>query len=193
MANYYAQIAPTLERRAELVNMILTSHRYGEIVKEINKTFGLYGVDISGKPKANGGIIHLGKTTIPNGRFLWNPNIFFFNELTTSQFDNVSVENTKVKPYMTYRLTREGITTFINRPDLTVFTEYGEWVDKDDFLKMSLEYDDFDTEEMEKEYKLEYPDENYMKELKKLGFNTKKNSSIFYSDGLMFLACTDFS
>ena len=185
MANFYAQITPTIERKAELVNMILTSQKYGKIIEEVNKTFGFYGVDISGLPKATGGMMHLGKTLVPNGRFLWNPNIFFFQTLISSCLDYTMVEHTEVTAYQTYQLTRDGISTFIKRPDLTIFTEYGEWWDKNDFLKMAFEYDDFDDEELDLGHV--QIDENYTKELKRLGFSVRNGSPIFYNDGLMGL------
>lgn len=191
--NYYAQITPTLERKRELVDLILVEKNYNKIVSEVMKTFGLYGVDIGGEPKATGGIIHLGKNDRANGRFLWNPNIYFFNALISTWDGALEVQHTEIESYMTYRLDKDGIRTFINRPDLTVITEYGEWVDKDEFLKIAFEFDDWDEEEVEKQYDLQYPDETYRKALKKLGFKLKDNSSIFYNDGLMFLASTNFA
>ena len=191
--NYYAQITPTLERKRELVDLILVGKNYGDIVKEINKTFGFYGVDIGGEPKANGGVIHLGRLEKPGSRFLWNPNIFFFNTLKSKQDGSFEVQYTEVTPYMTYRLDKLGISTFINRPDLTVYTEYGEWQDKDEFLKMAFEFDDFDEEEFKKNYVNRFPDKIYSAEMKKLGYNVKEDTSIFYNDGLMFYTNTNFS
>ena len=52
--NYYAFITPTLERKRELVDLILVEKNYEKIVQEVVKTFGFYGVDIGGEPKAPG-------------------------------------------------------------------------------------------------------------------------------------------
>lgn len=191
--NYYAQITPTIERKRELVDLILVGKNYGDIVKEINKTFGLYGVDIGGEPKANGGVIHLGRLEKRGARFLWNPNVYFFNTLKSKWDGAFEVQYTEITPYMTYRLDKLGISTFINRPDLTVFTEYGEWQDKDEFLKMAFEFDDFDEEEFKKNYVDRFPDKMYRAEMKKLGYNVKEDTSIFYNDGLMFYSNTNFS
>ena len=190
--NYYAFITPTLERKRELVDLILVEKNYEKIVQEVVKTFGFYGVDIGGEPKATGGVIHLGRREKPGARFLWNPNIYFFNALK-SKFDGAfEVHYTEVTPYMTYRLDKLGISTFINRPDLTVYNEYGEWQDKDEFLKMAFEFDDFDEEEAEKLYKANFADKIFIEEMRKLGYAIKDDSSLFYNDGLMFLASQNF-
>lgn len=191
--NYYAQRIPTIERKRELVDLILVEKNYNRIVSEVMKTFGLYGVDVSGEPKANGGIIHLGRMDKPNGRFLWNPNVHIFNELKSRYEGAIEVQYTEIVSHMLYSLNKIGIETFIRRPDLNVYTEYGEWVDKDDFLKMAFEFDDWDEEETKLYHELQYPDEELKKELKRLGYNVKKDSSIFYNDGLMFLATQDFA
>ena len=191
--NYYAQRMPTIERKRELVDLILIEKNYNRIISEVMKTFGLYGVDVSGEPKANGGIIHLGRMDKPNGRFLWNPNVYIFNELKSRYEGAVEVQYTEIVSHMLYSLNKTGIETFIKRPDLNVYTEYGEWVDKDEFLKMAFEFDDWDEEETKLYNELQYPDEELKKELKRLGYNVKKDSSIFYNDGLMFLATQDFA
>lgn len=191
--NYYAQITPTIERKRELVDLILVEKNYNRIISEIMKTFGLYDVDISGEPKANGGVVHLGRMDKPKGRFLWNPNVHIFNELKSKYDGAIEVQYTEIVSHMLYKLNKVGIETFIRRPDINLFTEYGEWVDKDEFLKMAFEFDDWDEEETKRNFELQYPDEELKKELKKLGYNIKKNSSIFYNDGLMFLATQNFS
>lgn len=190
--NYYAQITPTIERKRELVDLILVEKNYNRIISEIMKTFGLYDVDISGEPKATGGIIHLGRMDKPNGRFLWNPNVYIFNELKSKYEGAVEVQYTEIVSHMLYSLNKTDIEIFIRRPDLNIYTEYGEWVDKDEFLKMAFEFDDWDEEETECNYKLPYPEEELKEALKKFGYNIKKDSSIFYSDGLMFLASQNF-
>lgn len=191
--NYYAQITPTLERKRELVDLILVEKNYNRIISEIMRTFGLYYVDISGEPKADGGVVHLGRMDKPKGRFLWNPNVYIFNALKSRYDGAFEVQYTEIVSHMLYKLDKASIETFIRRPDINLFTEYGEWVDKDEFLKMAFEFDDWDEEETERNFELQYPEEELKKELKKLGYNIRENSSIFYNDGLMFLASQNFS
>ena len=105
-----------------------------------------------------------------------------------------------------YDLTKESIKSFIDREDVEIYNEYDEKQDKKEFYEMAMNwgYDKDDEgwdgdsyEEWEHKRSSNYTPMNYETDytrfIKELGFKTSKYNTDFYSDGIRFSTCTEFS
>lgn len=190
--NYYARKIPSDIRKLELSKLILTEKNYGKIINEVLKTFGNYNPNVETNT-VEGGVIHLGLSTGNGERFIWCPNVYVFENMHVDENQKAIFDELGV--YMTYQLDKDGVKKFIQRSDIEVYNEYGEYVDKDDFIKMACEFDDGDIDEENLNDKLPNffnEDSPLRTELRKRGFNIKKGISTFYNDGLLFETTNDF-
>lgn len=208
--NFYARIIPTKERK-EKIKEAIDNNDFDEIKSLVNRTYSSpqYYYEENGFV---GGEIHLGKRS-GGWKFLWNPNWY---KLIKGHSEATDVApNAKryhwvedgFDVFKYYDLTKESIKQFIDREDIEIYDEYGDKQDKEEFWNMALNwgYDkdnegwDGDTyEEWEKKqnptrYEPRYYETDYSKFLKDCGFNLNKYNTDFYSDGIRFATCTEFS
>lgn len=213
--NYYGRIIPTKKRREELKRLI-DSDKWCTLREEIHRTFDSFRpYSMEDIPE---GVIHLGKRS-GGWKFLWNPNIYLIRNGHTEWEDHGDGHKTghwieePNSAYYLYPLTKKGIKSFIDRPDVEIYDEYEEKQDKEEFFKMAVEWvtwKDLKTgEEREawdsksyteyerqknpnyKEYKCSG---EYIELLKNEGFTMNSEAqSDFYSDGLRFATTTEFS
>ena len=184
--NYYARIIPSKERKAELKQAI--DEDKFDTIKELYKK--MYS---KSNEYEKGTIIHLGKRSA-GWKFLFNPNYERY-----------------------YKLTKESLMEFLSRPDVIIYDEYCEnyntysdnpdedsclWTPKQ-FMDMATHwgYDDnaWDGESYEKWELDKSP--NYCG-YKRYGDNREKDwiekgyspsYYNFYSDGLRWSTCCEFS
>ena len=195
--NYYARIKPPREKVEELKKKIDL-----DLFTDINNLVSeLYGHRDEYK---DGLIIHLGKRSA-GWKFLWNPNVR--NVYDGYETDPCGNAHAKWKHEYVYPLTKEGISEFLHRPDVFIYSEYydptSETNDPDDtpsadeFLEMAFNWGQEDGWDS-KSYHNDRPEEEvyYSRERarfwEELGFVTNYGHD-FYSDGLRFSTSIDFS
>lgn len=205
--NYYGRKIPTLKRREEIKNAV-DNNDFDEIKNLVHDTYALshYSYDTN---TIVGGEIHLGKRS-GGWKFLWNPNWYKTIEGHT-EVEKIDehcnryhfVVDDEFKAIKIYDLTKKSIKEFIDREDIEIYDEYGEKQDKEEFWKMAIEWcaeDGWDGETYEEweenrnPYRRTYNYEtDYCKFLEHHGFVLNKYKTDFYSDGLRFATCTEFS
>ena len=178
--NFYARILPKKEDKQKLIDAI-NNDQYDVIEDLASELYGTRN-EYSGL----GNRIHLGKRS-GGWKFLWNPNIVkvWDNDLGCYTHDFV------------YRLTKDGITSFVMREDVVITDEYDEVQDPAKFLEMAFNWckDGLDSKEYQTNPKYNagtyYPDlkrDNFWRDL---GY--KPEYYDFYSDGLRFSTSVSFS
>lgn len=206
--NFYARKIPSKQRK-EYLKQIIDEDKFEEIKSKVNFMYGSFGVD-SGEP--SGGEIHLGKRSA-GWKFLWNPNIYRIRNGHSELTDNPDGSRSSrwiPEPdtsYYVYPLTKEGIKSFIDRPDVEVYDEYDTKQDKEEFFNMAINWTtwkDLKTGKVSEawdaeSYHREHPTERqwsctneYTDFLESLGYKLSQYKSDFYSDGLRFATSTDF-
>lgn len=195
--NFYARIIPHADKVEELKKAIDKDSflRIENLVRE------LYGKRNSCD---QGLIVHLGKRS-RGWKFLWNPNV---QKKSDGYYDwNANKWVDKWKYDYVYPLTKKGITDFLKRDDVIIFSEYydpeeenhdpDDCPNADDFLEMAFEWGQKDGWDA-KTYHRERPEERvYHSEernsfWRELGYDTNYGHD-FYSDGLRFSTSIEFS
>lgn len=172
--NYYLRRKPTIkdvETVKNLADNTLDGSNFVDIVNYVNDLYSESGDNV----------IHIGKRSC-GWKFLW--------------CTNVSRQNGKIVKM--YDFTRESITEFIMRDEYVVVNEYGDLIDKEEFLIMAFEWDidGYDSVKYNLEYKnnLYYDGTKNQEIFKELGYKFNYAwQSDFYSDGLRFSIFDDFS
>ena len=206
--NYFARIIPTKERK-DKIKQAIDNNDFDEIRYLVNTTYSSPEYDYNGEGYV-GGEIHLGKRS-GGWKFLWNPNWYKllkghteWEEFEGGRSGHWVDDGYDVFKY--YDLTKKSIKEFIDREDVEIWDEYGEKQDKEEFWQMAVDwgYDKDDEgwdgetyEEWEKEQNpnrktYDYHTE-YSKFIEECGFKLNMYGTDFYSDGLRFATCTDFS
>lgn len=208
--NYYARIIPTKKRKDEIIKAI-ENNDFVEVKYLVNKTYGRTKYDYDDKNGFSGGEIHLGKRSA-GWKFLWNPN-WYKRPKGHMEWEEIE-DGHKIRHFVDdgydvfkyYNLTKKSIKKFIDRKDVEIYDEYGEKQDKEGFFQMALTWGynendkGWDGESYEEYEKSEntgcrtfsyYSD--YCKFLEECGFKLNKYYTDFYSNGLRFATCTDFS
>lgn len=208
--NYYARIIPTKKRKLELLKAI-EENDFDKIKLEVSKLYGNLEMDYETRIY-EGGEIHLGKQS-GGWKFLWNPNIYIIHNghcEWIEQEDGSKVCNWINDPdtyYEVYPLTKQGIKEFLERPDVKVYDEYNAEQDKVKFFEEAINsniwqnkeaWDSKSYEEYEKSknpnWKTFKCTGEYVNMLVNRGYKMiSETNSDFYSDGLRFATCTDFS
>lgn len=199
--NYYCRIIPSHERRKQICDLIMESNDFDEIRNEVIATFGSLEYDYNTQ-SYQGGVIHIGKKS-GGWKFLWDPNIYELHQ-GHSERDETNDASRWVqdpsKPMKLYELTKKSIKEFIFRDDVLVYDEYGDIQDKDEFWKFALSTKGTDAVSYYKEQKEkdrnyhEYSCYNdYVKFLESIGYEIEFPYHDFYSDGLRFATCAEFS
>lgn len=172
--NYYARKFPT-PRQVHLLKEKINLNYYNDIKRLVNSLYGTRSQD-----NPSGSEIHLGKRS-GGWKFLWNPNIYRIDKDSTSQ---------------AYPLTKQGIVDFLMQEDVSIYDEYNRLLDKKEFIEMAFNWDGYDSDSYHEAHP-EVPGYiHHSKEtefFKSLGYELNKTNSEFYSDGLRFAACTEFS
>ena len=207
--NYYARILPSKKRKDEIKKAI-DDNDFNKVNQLIDKTYGIPIYDfIEGNFSA--GVVHLGKRSA-GWKFLWNPNWYKMAKGHTEEKVNDNGSKTirwvddGYDVFKFYDLTKESIKAFIDREDVEIYNEYDEKQDKKEFYEMAMNwgYDKDDEgwdgdayEEWEHNQNPNYTPMNYETDytrfIKELGFKTGKYNTDFYSDGIRFSTCTEFS
>lgn len=183
--NYYARIIPREEDKQTLKEAI-DANDYSTIesmVKEMYSSLDEY--------TRKGGEIHLGKSSC-GWKFLWNSNL---HEYCDGYFGQDKHFMPIYKQWSPYELTKEGITKFVMRPDVEIYDEYGELLNKEEFLNYAFNKEGIDAEEYNTNPKYDAgwcfeESEETLRKFTSLGFNPKYGE--FYSDGLRFSTSIDF-
>ena len=206
--NYYARIIPTKERK-EKIKQAIDNNDFDEIKHLVNITYSSTEYDYNGEGYC-GGEIHLGKRS-GGWKFLWNPNWYKilqghteWEEFPGGRSGHWVDDGYDVFKY--YDLTKESIKQFIDREDVEIWNEYNEKQDKEKFWEMALNWgydkndEGWDGESYEEWEKKQNPNRKtydhhteYSKFIEECGFKVNKYGTDFYSDGLRFATCTDFS
>lgn len=207
--NYYARILPSKKRKDEIKKAI-DDNDFNKVNQLIDKTYGIPIYDfIEGNFSA--GVVHLGKRSA-GWKFLWNPNWYKMAKGHTEEKVNDNGSKTirwvddGYDVFKFYDLTKESIKAFIDREDVEIYNEYDEKQDKEEFYEMAINWgydkdnegwDGDSYEEWEKNQNPNYTPMNYETDytrfIKELGFKTGKYNTDFYSDGIRFSTCTEFS
>ena len=207
--NYYARILPSKKRKDEIKKAI-DDNDFNKINQLIDKTYGRPYYDfIEGNFSA--GVVHLGKRS-SGWKFLWNPNWYKMTKGHSEEKVNDNGSKTihwvcdGYDVFKFYDLTKESIKKFIDRDDVEIYNEYDEKQDKNEFYEMAINwgYDKDDEgwdgdsyEEFEKKQDPNYTPRIYKTDycnfLNELGFKLNKYNTDFYSDGIRFSTCTEFS
>ena len=207
--NYYARILPSKKRKDEIKKAI-DDNDFNKINQLIDKTYGIPIYDfIEGNFSA--GEVHLGKRSA-GWKFLWNPNWYKMAKGHTEEKVNDNGSKTirwvddGYDVFKFYDLTKESIKAFIDREDVEIYNEYDEKQDKEEFYEMAMNWgydkdnegwDGDSYEEWEHNQNPNYTPMNYETDytrfIKELGFKTSKYNTDFYSDGIRFSTCTEFS
>jgi hypothetical protein len=207
--NYYAKILPSKKRKDEIKKAI-DDNDFNKIKQLIDKTYGRPYYDIS-EHSFSGGEIHLGKRS-SGWKFLWNPNWY---KMSKGHLDEKVHDNGEKSfrwiydgydVFKYYDLTKDSIKAFIDRDDVEIYDEDDEKQDKKEFYEMAINwgydkdkegFDDDTYEEFEKKqnpnYMSRYYKTDYCCFLTELGFKLNKCNTDFYSDGMRFSTCTEFS
>jgi len=206
--NYYGRIIPTRERKEEIKKAV-DNDDFREIEHLVHITYGNPEYDYESGTFV-GGEIHLGKRS-GGWKFLWNPNWYKeikghteWEEFPGGRSGHWVEDGFDVIKF--YDLTKESIKSFIDRDDVEIYDEYGDKQDKEEFFNMALNWgydkDDegWDGDTYEKWEKEQNPNRRtfshyneYCKFIESCGFKVSEYGSDFYSDGLRFATCTDFS
>lgn len=207
--NYYARILPSKKRKDEIKKAI-DDNDFNKVNQLIDKTYGIPIYDfIEGNFSA--GVVHLGKRSA-GWKFLWNPNWYKMAKGHTEEKVNDNGSKTihwvsdGYDVFKFYDLTKESIKAFIDREDVEIYNEYDEKQDKKEFYEMAMNwgYDKDDEgwdgdayEEWEHNQNPRYTPMDYKTDysrfIEECGFKTNKCNSDFYSDGMRFSTCTEFS
>lgn len=207
--NYYARILPSKKRKDEIKKAI-DDNDFNKVNQLIDKTYGIPIYDfIEGNFSA--GVVHLGKRSA-GWKFLWNPNWYKMAKGHSEEKVNDNGSKTihwvddGYDVFKFYDLTKESIKAFIDREDVEIYNEYDEKQDKEEFYEMAMNWgydkdnegwDGDSYEEFEKKQNPNYTPMNYETDytrfIKELGFKTGRYNTDFYSDGLRFSTCTEFS
>lgn len=195
--NYYARIKPPQEKVEELKKKIDLDH-FADINKMVGELYGHRG------EYNDGLIIHLGKRSA-GWKFLWNPNVKKVYD--GYEEDEHGEPHAKWKHEYVYPLTKKGISDFLYRDDVFIFSEYyhpneptndpDEKPSADEFLEMAFNWGQREGWDS-KSYHNDRPDEKlyHIRERdlfwRELGFETNYGHD-FYSDGLRFSTCIEFS
>ena len=207
--NYYARILPS-EKRKDEIKKAIDDNDFDKIKILIDLTYGKPYYDFTSNSFL-GGEIHLGKRSI-GWKFLWNPNLYKMTKGHTDEKTTVNggkyycwvCDGYDVFKY--YDLTKASIKEFIDREDVEIYDEYGVKQDKKEFYGMSIDwgykkdnegFDGDSYEEWEHKQDPNYTpmihENDYCLFLKELGFKLNKYKTDFYSDGMRFSTCTEFS
>ena len=199
--NYYARILPTKERKEEIKKAI-DSDDFKRIHDLTYETYGSHQYAYEFEDFGIQGVIHLGKNSC-GWKFLWNPNVYVKH--------NGHTEKEEVEPGHTiyhfveepdslvylYPLTKEGIREFIGKDNVEIFDEYNEKQDKEEFLEFAFNKEGIDSKTYYEKHSKECSyncSSELITLLEKEGIDFISNSrSDFYSDGLRFATCTEFS
>lgn len=207
--NYYGRIIPTKERK-EHIKELIDINDFDGIKSLVNKTYSSPQYDYD-EESFVGGEVHLGKRS-GGWKFLWNPNWYKVIK-GHSEVEEISEFSKRyhwvedgfdVSKY--YDLTKESLKKFIDRDDVEIYDEYGEKQDKEEFWDMALSwgydkenigwdgetYEEWEREQNPNHRTYDY-ETDYSKFLKECGFKLNKYNTDFYSDGLRFATCTEFS
>ena len=207
--NYYARILPSKKRKDEIKKAI-DDNDFNKVNQLIDKTYGIPIYDfIEGNFSA--GVVHLGKRSA-GWKFLWNPNWYKMAKGHSEEKINDNGSKTirwvddGYDVFKFYDLTKESIKAFIDREDVEIYNEYDEKQDKEEFYEMAMNWgydkdnegwDGDSYEEFEKKQNPNYTPMNYETDytrfIKELGFKTGRYNTDFYSDGIRFSTCTEFS
>ena len=207
--NYYARILPSKKRKDEIKKAI-DDNDFNKVNQLIDKTYGIPIYDfIEGNFSA--GVVHLGKRSA-GWPFLWNPNWYKMAKGHSEEKVNDNGSKTihwvddGYDVFKFYDLTKESIKAFIDREDVEIYNEYDEKQDKEEFYEMAMNWgynkddegwDGDSYEEWEHNQNPNYTPMNYETDytrfIKELGFKTSKYNTDFYSDGIRFSTCTEFS
>lgn len=203
--NFYARIIPTKERKQELHESI-DNNNVSMVQTLVHEMYDSIYMDW-GCNEIKGGCVHLGKRS-GGWKFLWNPNIFLVRNGHTEWTDHGDgfrsgcwVHEPNTAKYL-YPLTKEGIKAFIDREDVKIYDEYGEFQDKEEFFDMAINWTTWQGKEAwdADTYNEEHPNERkfscrneYTDFLEDLGYKLSEMKMDFYSDGLRFSTSTDFS
>lgn len=207
--NYYARILPSKKRKDEIKKAI-DDNDFNNINQLIDKTYGRPYYDID-EGSFSGGVVHLGKRS-SGWKFLWNPNWYKMTKGHSEEKVNDNGSKTihwvcdGYDVFKFYDLTKESIKKFIDRDDVEIYNEYDEKQDKNEFYEMAINwgYDKDDEgwdgesyEEWEHKQNSNYTPRIYKTDycdfLNELGFKLNKCNTDFYSDGMRFSTCTEFS
>lgn len=207
--NYYARILPSKKRKDEIKKAI-DDNDFNKVNQLIDKTYGMPIYDfIEGSFSA--GVVHLGKRSA-GWKFLWNPNWYKMAKGHSEEKVNDNGSKTirwvddGYDVFKFYDLTKESIKSFIDREDVEIYNEYDEKQDKEEFYEMAMNWgydkdnegwDGDSYEEWERKQNPRYTPMNYETDytrfIKECGFKTSKYNSDFYSNGIRFSTCTEFS
>lgn len=208
--NYYARILPSKKRKNEIKKAIDDNDFY-KIKHLIDQTYGRPYMDYDDTTTYCGGEIHLGKRSC-GWKFLWNPN--WYKMAKGHREEKVNDNGSKTIHWVDdgydvfkyYDLTKDSIKAFIDRDDVEIYNEYDEKQDKNEFYEMAMNWgygkdnegwDGESYEEWEHKQNPNYRPQNYRTAycdfLKELGFKLNKYNTDFYSDGMRFSTCTEFS
>ena len=188
--NYYAHIRPKQEQVDELIDKIKAGEDYKGIIELVQKLYGQYTKDYDERC-GTGGIVHLGKAS-HGWKFLWAANTLVFEEGHLEPYQTVEYEDgskstkyhyivDKPRKVKLYPLTKKGLKQFIDREDVTIYDEYGEKQDKEEFWKMAMEW---------------YPDGYDMSKTPKIDRGATYGNWMKYEihrEGLVFSKTSDFS
>lgn len=200
--NYYARIIPSEEKKQAL-KAAIDSNDFNSITNLVGLMYSGYH-DSYEDGGMVGGEIHLGKRS-GGWKFLWNPNLYEKRRGHLDKTTNTWVEDPS-ECQKVYDLTKKSIKAFLDREDVEVWNEYGEQIDKEEFWKMTQDWDkelgawDGDLYVEWERTKGNNPgyhpmvfEDEYIKFLRKQGYIINKYLTDFYSDGLRFATCTEFS
>ena len=207
--NYYARILPSKKRKDEIKKAI-DDNDFNKVNQLIDKTYGIPIYDfIEGNFSA--GVVHLGKRSA-GWKFLWNPNWYKMAKGHTEEKVNDNGSKTihwvddGYDVFKFYDLTKESIKAFIDREDVEIYNEYDEKQDKEEFYEMAMNwgydkdnegwdgdsYEEFEKKQKSRDTPMDYKTD-YCDFLTELGFKLNKYNTDFYSDGMRFSTCTEFS
>lgn len=204
--NYYAYILPSEERKSEIKKAI-DNNSFNEIRHLVEDT---YDTPHYGEDTYAGGKVHLGKRS-SGWKFLWNPNWYKISKGHCDWIENEDGSKTGrwhddgFDVFKYYDLTKEAIKDFVMRDDVVIYNEYDEKQDKGEFLSMAfswgyakerpgLDSETYYKEEKEKGHYVSPTTSNSQTQfLKDCGFTLSFTGNDFYSDGLRFSTCNEFS
>ena len=208
--NYYARILPSKKRKDEIKKAIDDNDFY-KIKQLIDQTYGKPYRDIYSNNGYSGGEIHLGKRS-SGWKFLWNPNWYKISkghieeEVKEDGWKSVHWVNEGFDVFKYYDLTKESIKAFIDRDDVEIYDEFDEKQDKKEFYEMAMNWgygkdnEGFDGDTYEESEHKQNPNylpmdykTDYCDFLTECGFKLNKYNTDFYSDGIRFSTCTEFS
>ena len=124
--NFYARIIPKEEDKQKLLDAI-NNNQY-DVIEDF--TSELYGK--RDQYSRRGNVIHLGKRSA-GWKFLWNPNVIKYwdgyMDLETKEYVHI------VKYDYIYPLTKQGVTDFCNREDVSLQMNMESYILQKIFLK----------------------------------------------------------